>query len=59
MIAKSRGSESLTGAASLKSRMPANHAAFGTSENSSTVEQQLVELWVCGFDSRFSILSLD
>ena len=48
MIAYSRGSQLLAGAASLKHRMPAVGAAFGTIGYSSMAEQQLDTLSVAG-----------
>ena len=51
-IAKSRGSQHLTGAAALRYRMPAM-VDFPCVGHSSTVEQQPDKLWVAGSDPVF------
>lgn len=48
MIAYSRGSKCLAGAASLRNRMPANRWSFASTRDSSMVEQQPFKLWVAG-----------
>jgi hypothetical protein len=53
MIAYSRGSERLAGAASLKHRMPAIHTAFGALGHSSMGRATACQAVGCGFNSRF------
>ena len=49
MIAYSRGSQSLAGAASLRNRMPAMIGAFGIhSDIAQLAEQQIDNLWAAG-----------